>query len=326
VLKPFWLKEAGGRRGWRRRFPAMVPSAEFYKTYSGHATHYLQQVLEALRGRHRGVVFQAGDSSLDNKYWIHARGQALNGYETVLDPPSMKKDVCYWMNAELSECGRGGLLPGLSAQPSLCALNTAVEASTLGERVGGWISESLLEQDEFIRDNISTDDYLVVSVGGNDIALAPTLSTIACILTLVYTASDGAIQDGSAWGLGHFVSMFRDQLRRYIELLLERTKPRKVLVCMIYYPDVSGEGSWADFALSALSYNSDPRRLQAAIASVFEHAVSRIHIEGTEVVPVPLFRVLDGTDTADYVDRVEPSVQGGRKLARALVERILEQQ
>mmetsp|Transcript_65025 Transcript_65025/g.173354 ORF Transcript_65025/g.173354 Transcript_65025/m.173354 type:complete len:307 (-) Transcript_65025:3-923(-) len=304
----------------------MILSRAFYQTYSGHRVSFLRQLLEVMRKRHGACIYLAGDSSLDNKYWIDATKSAVNGYEEILDPPRMKADVCYWLNVGLAQRGQSQSCFDARGGPSqtLFALNTAIEASTLRERVGGWLADSLLEQDQVIRDTISADDYLVVSIGGNDIALAPTLATILNILTLVYMASDTAIQDGSAWGLGHFIGMFRDQLCRYIELLVERQKPRKVLVCMIYYPDMAGEGSWADTALSALSYNSDPRRLQAAIASVFEFAVSQVRIEGTEIVPVPLFRTLDGTDTADYVDRVEPSEQGGRKMAEALLGRILE--
>ena len=53
------------------------------------------------------------------------------------------------------------------------------------------------------------------------------------------------------------------------------------------------------------------------------HATSRIAIEGTEVVPFPLFRVLDGKTSSDYCQRVEPSPQGGRKMARALLNAVV---
>ena len=36
-----------------------------------------------------------------------------------------------------------------------------------------------------------------------------------------------------------------------------------------------------------------------------------------------LFEVLDGTETADYVQRVEPSPQGGAKMARALMDAVV---
>ena len=65
-----------------------------------------------------------------------------------------------------------------------------------------------------------------------------------------------------------------------------------------------------------------PSRLQSAIKKVFMLATKRIKIEGVEVVPFPLFEVLDGTDTRDYVQRVEPSVVGGRKMAKALMDAI----
>ena len=59
------------------------------------------------------------------------------------------------------------------------------------------------------------------------------------------------------------------------------------------------------------------------IKKVFELGTSRIKIPGTEVVPFPLFEVLDGKDTNDYLQRVEPSPQGGRKMAKALMEAVL---
>ena len=47
-----------------------------------------------------------------------------------------------------------------------------------------------------------------------------------------------------------------------------------------------------------------------------------IHIPGTQVIPVPLFHALDGKTTNDYVARVEPSSQGGRKMAEYILDMI----
>ena len=41
---------------------------------------------------------------------------------------------------------------------------------------------------------------------------------------------------------------------------------------------------------------------------------------GTEVEPFPLFEVLNGEDSRDYCQRVEPSVQGGKKMGYALFD------
>ena len=62
----------------------------------------------------------------------------------------------------------------------MAAINTAVEASTLNER-----TFKLRPQDTFIRENIHPEDVLVVSVGGNDVALCPCPCTIASILCLL---------------------------------------------------------------------------------------------------------------------------------------------
>lgn len=291
-----------------------VSSRAYYSTYHGHSTQLLRPVLDALRGpglQRRQAIFFAGDSSLDNKYWFPDSAPAVNGYEGVLDPAEMKEDVCYCVNRELVSRRLGS---------HAFAINTAVEATTLGER-SSWYG-GLNGQDRFIQENLAQGDSLVVSVGGNDIALAPSLATIASMLSLVYLASDESLEQGTATGMGHFIHMFRDQLQSYVSQLVQRCKPRKILLCMIYYPGVDGEGSWADFALSAMSYNMNPERLQLAIRSVFRLAVSQVRIEGVEVVPVPLFEALDGTISEDYVERVEPSPAGGRKMAHLLVDKL----
>lgn len=64
-----------------------------------------------------------------------------------------------------------------------------------------------------------------------------------------------------------------------------------------------------------MCYNVNPGKLQCAIRQIFRNATSRIRIPGTEVVPIPLFEVLDAKDPGDYEQRVEPSARGGRKMA-----------
>ena len=118
---------------------ARLNASRYYETYSGHEVVHLQQVHGVLRPRSERMIFFAGDSSLDNKYWFSGSALALNGYEDVLSPPQMKQDVCYWVN---SECVR--------RQEKVCCLNTAVEASSLNSRS----CCCLLGQDEFIRDHI----------------------------------------------------------------------------------------------------------------------------------------------------------------------------
>merc|ERR1712232_428780 len=93
---------------------------------------------------------------------------------------------------------------------------------------------------------------------------------------------------------------------------------------MIYFPDETASGSWADRTLGFLQYDSQPQKLQAAIEHIFAAATSNITIQGVQdVVAVPLFRILDPKDGRDYVARVEPSVQGGQKMARAFADILL---
>ena len=155
----------------------------YYEPFYGHDVEHLALALSALRRRHDSVVFLAGDSSLDNKYWFSSWADAVNGYETVLEPPRMKRDVCYWINEQAEREGK-----------RLGCLNAAVEATSLNDRAWG----RLLPQDAFIRDHITEDDVLVVSVGGNDVALSPLLCTAVNLAVLVCCVPRPCLERGRA--------------------------------------------------------------------------------------------------------------------------------
>mmetsp|Transcript_4694 Transcript_4694/g.14647 ORF Transcript_4694/g.14647 Transcript_4694/m.14647 type:complete len:342 (+) Transcript_4694:56-1081(+) len=323
----------------------MVDSAAFYSEYYGHPIGLLSAVHGSLRSQGKdSIIFLVGDSSLDNKHWFSREEPAVNGYERILKPPSSKCDVAYHLNRALAE-----------RAPRRACVNAAVEATTLSDRSWG----GLLAHDRFVRDNLTRDDVLVVSVGGNDIALAPVLCTClnivpllcfqACCPAAVVDAcacacppdiyAGGSLDGGCCccglpgclagtlcgWppGLGYFVDLFGNRVRAYVSRLVATTKPKLVVLCMIYYLDVRGRGSWADATLKLLGYDCAPSLLQHAIRLVYEFGTKRVRLPGTTVLPFPLFAVLDGSDARDYVERVEPSVVGGAKIANALADVIL---
>ncbi|KAK0928270.1 hypothetical protein LTR29_017443 [Friedmanniomyces endolithicus] len=159
-----------------------------------------------------------------------------------------------------------------------------------------------LAHDDFTRDHIQPKDILIVSIGANDIALSPTAATMRHMLQLAWLTPLSSIDRGTASSLAYFKHMFGEQTKAYITRMIAKQKPRVVIVCTIYYPLEAGVG-----------------QLQAAIRKMYEQATSSISIEGTTVIPCPLFESLDGKAKEDYVERVEPSVQGGKKMATHLV-------
>lgn len=283
----------------------------FYGQYHGHAANHLIQLIRFFRQRDKKpLIFLAGDSSLDNKYWLPSNQvePATNGYENILSPPSMKPDIAYQVNRQLRK-----------HRMNYIAVNCAIEESTIKCR-----DESLKDQDRVILNNITNEDILIVSVGGNDIALSPTISTIWNMVILNYLNSTETIQNrpDSAWGMSYFVNMFKDKLRSYVLKLIGTKRPKKILVCAIYFPDSHMTGGWADRTLGFLGYNSNPDKLQEVIRQIFTNAISQIKIDGSEVIPVPMYEAMDGSDSNDYVQRVEPSIQGGNKLAKLFVSKI----
>jgi lysophospholipase L1-like esterase len=327
-------------RSGRSRHDGPIPSEEFYREYHGHRVEHLERLLSHLVRRSTNastgpgpprVIWTAGDSSLDNKYWFPDQVSAVPAYRDILDPPVMKPDVTYWLNHFLDES---------SPPPTkTVAINAAVEASTINER-----TFRLRPQDAFLRDNLRQQDVLIVSVGGNDVALCPLPCTILSIGCLVACLPTCLIEKGctccavpvddrcggcgpsllSCLGscppcVGYVKHLLGDRVEAYVRKLTSKTTPSAIFVCTIYYPDERATPSWAGTALKALGYNANPGKLQRLIRLVHERATSQIRIDGVPVIPVPLYAVLDGTNTDDYVARVEPSPSGGKKMAEYLL-------
>jgi hypothetical protein len=329
----------------------MISSSDFYQEYHGHRLDHLELLYSHLRHGGEGkdgiennpIIFLAGDSSLDNKHWFREKSTALNGYETILTPPQSRQDIAYWMNYSL-----------LSKQSQLSSkwsvINCAIEESTIGLRSCG----KLLPQDKFISSHIQSQDILVLSVGGNDIALHPSFCTILNLLLLTCCTTQSCLENfscGTAFscddpchgcstsclsnclafplGLGYFIHLFKTRIQTFLINLLSSqphsTYPAHIYICMIYYLDETPGNSWAEPALTALQYNSNPKKLQLIIMKLFQLATQEIKILGTQVTGIPLFSILNGQDSKDYVERVEPSAIGGKKMGMFLVNEMMEE-
>jgi hypothetical protein len=170
-----------------------VDSTSFYSEYHGHKVRHLERLLPKLRESSSNLIWTAGDSSLDNKHWFQSPRPAVGAYQDVLDPPVSNADVTYWLNYLCSpaECSPNNN----PTRQAMATINTAVEATTLNER-----TLRLRPQDRFLRDNIQPDDILIVSIGGNDVALYPTPCTIASILGLICCIPSSCLEKGCVCG------------------------------------------------------------------------------------------------------------------------------
>jgi hypothetical protein len=294
-----------------------INTSRFYYEWKGHQVNDLVRFHDITHAERpdKPVVYLAGDSSLDNKFWVHKTVEDIGVdvpkiYEKTLEKPLPKPDVSFWMNHLLGE--------------RATCINTAVEESMLRDR-----DQNLLSHDEFIRDNIRSEDVLIVSVGANDVALRPLPTTIWQMLRLAWLTPRKFLERGNS--LSYFKHMFGTKVEDYVKRLTAKTKPRAVIICMIYFPLEArfGQKSWAEMQLKALGYNLFPGQLQTAIRAMYEIATKQIRVEGTSVVPCALHEVLDGKQIDDYTARVEPNHEGGRKMAvrfMELLEDVLEPQ
>lgn len=175
---PFMASTHGGK----------VSARAYYSEFHGHRVRDLENVLPVLRAKSSRLIWTAGDSSLDNKYWVEEEASAIGAYKDVLEPARSIQDVTYWLNYHCQNSKKK------SPRKQTAAINAAVEATTLNER-----TFQLRPQDIFLRDNIQADDVLIVSIGGNDIAMKPCPCTIASIGSIVCMPKQ-VVQKGFSFG------------------------------------------------------------------------------------------------------------------------------
>ena len=273
----------------------------FYGTYRGHDIDYLKRLCDQARRETMPVTWLAGDSSLDNKHWVKYCSRPIpHQLYPVAEATTArtKGDVAYWMN---------------DGDADRVTINAAIEGTTLADR-----DKHLLPQDNFVRQSIQECDSLIVSVGCNDIAHKPTWLTIAAVASLMLTPK-WMLRRGYGIGFPHLRRIFKTKVERFVQALVERNKPERVLICMIYFPDENAAiGSWANETLRRCLYDIDSEKLQMVIKHLYATATKQIRIPDVKVVPVSLFEILNGKCTSDYVARVEPSENGGFKMATYL--------
>ena len=272
----------------------MFQTEKYYSTYYGHPASYL----DILANFKKPKIYLAGDSSLDNKFWIKDKWyDAVNEYAKILNPPKMIGDVCYHIN---------------SLDDNFICINCATEEATVSSK------EKLNTSDIIIRDNLTKNDIIVISIGGNDIMLSPSIMTMAKLAILLLSDMNNIQQKDFEF----LVEIFQNKITSYIKSLTSIQIPKKVIVCGVYFPCEVAQEGWSNNALKLINYDNNPLKVQSLISKIFENAICKIKIEGIDISYLPFHKVLDSKNSEDYVARVEPSYVGGLKMARRIIETI----
>lgn len=299
-----------------------ISTIDYYNNYYGHTIEHLEMLINQFRNDNKNILFLVGDSTFDNKHWIlntkYKKYQAINCYEKILYPPYMIGDICFNINVYLKNT-------------NFVCINCAVEESSLLEK-----TSSLNLQDKFVRDHIRENDILLVSLGGNDIALKPDTKIMINFGLLYYTNNIETIKNNplTANGITYFKTVFKNNMKKYLLGLTSIERPKNIILSGLYFPDENTQSiSWADNSLNLLNYNNNPDKLQSIIKSLYEYILFKIRIpinitdtkiqNEINIIPFPIYNVLNGKITEDYIKRVEPSHFGGKKMAQYLYNILL---
>lgn len=89
---------------------------------------------------------------------------------------------------------------------------------------------------------------------------------------------------------------------------------------MIYYPNEADISGWAANFLNSLDYANNPKTLQNLIDFLYKEGTKKIQIPGAKITPIELSEALDKKSSSDYLQALEPSAEGGRKLAKLFID------
>lgn len=295
-----------------------IDSFEFYSHYYGHPLDSIATLYKSLRGQGKRIIWLLGDSSLDNKHWICSgipefyQARLCNGYENVVafgkkKQPFGVNDICFWLNHYLSE-----------RQLPLAAINCAVEASTLYDR-----HNTLLGHDEFVQTHLEKDDIIIVSIGGNDIVLNPSLRIIVCLFVAIYLIPEYFFSTAlfQFFCLSPLRALFHDELKAYISRICQNQKPSQIILCSYYYPCINGGTGWADKMLRLAGYHRHPEKIQ----KLFDIIANDVMPVSSDFTRINLSTILSAEDETDYISCVEPSVSGGKKIAHRFCESLIRE-
>ena len=278
----------------------LVNAIVFYTNYKGHPLEDIYRLVKKFRENQRRIVWLVGDSSLDNKHWLFEEdkatttlslenkwcAKAINGYEQVLTPPRMVKDVCYWINTQLENT-------------DMVCVNAAVEEACLGDAPNA--------HDGFVLSHLKSGVFVIISIGGNDLILKPSPSTLVSMGIGTYLIPNWCLNSALAWFPNPLYDLFVTRTQEYVDLFF---KASRIVVCTPYFPCLSG-GGWASRILNQI----DMDKAQTTIRYV--HNQYHKSLKGI-FYALPLYDVLDYKCEDDYKYRVEPSVQGGFKMGREI--------
>lgn len=181
----------------------------------------------------------------------------------------------------------------------MVCVNAAVEESCLKDAPSA--------HDGFVLSHVKPGDFVVISIGGNDLILKPSNSVLMSMGVGTYLVPDSCIDTALSWLPNPLYDLFVTRTQEYVDMFYKAS--RKV-VYTPYFPCQSGVG-WASRLLDRINMDKAQTTIRA-VHNIYHKKLKDI------TAAAPLYEALDCTNELDYKYRVEPSVQGGKKISHFL--------
>jgi len=272
---------------------------------------YLNKIIKDIK-EDRNIIYLAGDNLLYNKKLIKDRTKRFkdfpeNGLNKIIEGEILK-DITYDINYHMK-----------SENKYLC-INTVNKNDTLLNKTKyGYLST---DQEKFLKNNITSDDILILSEGNNDIINSLMNHTDEHYDDIRKNILELLPKDNIDEQLGFLTDMLKTQIEEYIhKILLNYTTPKYIIILSMPYPCNTNNfyGKLYDDLLY-IGINNENEvidKFKKLVNLIYKKITCEINVKNCIVIPVATFEVLD---SSSILDKDKQKVEVEERLKSTILE------
>lgn len=268
-----------------------LDNEKYYITYDGHLPEHIQYIRNKYleKGKNK-FVYLTGESLFDNKRYIKTKSDTI--YKNIFEKEYVLNDIENQLNVKL-------------LYDYVC-LNCSYSDSSLTDR-----NKRIYENDNFVRDNISTDDMLLIGLNGSDFFERTNQDLVSKIS---YTLEHPVEENKSLLFICEYI---HDNLKKYIDNLTKFQYPGKIIVFCYLYPS-ENEDKALDTIFNLNGYKKRPTRFKNMLNFIFKYLILKFK----DIKFIQLDKVISCKDNSLYSGKLRLNEKGGDILTNSIIKEI----
>lgn len=266
----------------------------YYITFDGHEKDHIEFIRNKLleKGKNK-FVYLSGESLFDNKRHVKTKKETI--YKNIFQKEENINDIENQLNDKLLY--------------DYVSLNCSYSNSSITDR-----NKRVYENDNFIGNNITEDDFLVISLNGADFLEKTNHDIISKISYVLEKPPDENSKD-----LLFICDYYLIELKKYINHLTYFKYPEKIFIYCFLYPS-SNEDKELDTIFNMNGYKKRSKRFKKMLENIFNFLNSKLSCPKIKFIKVN--EIINHEDNSLYSGKLRLNEKGGDLLTTNIVNEI----